>query len=157
MNAKQKVAEYIYRFLYWLDIELGAENKYKGESVPYCGHAYWGHNGLFTRSSYNEVGGGKYADLFFIVVGHEDGDNKWFIDVLPGTVRVRYVLTESGLVGSFGDLYNLRQYIKHVGKGTCTQYTFSVTLQLRFNTPYLRNIRIQLPNWILKLIIKFKK
>lgn len=76
---KNKILKSIYNLGYYLDKKLGYLNTYRGESAPYCGHSYNGHNGKFTGSAYAEGDGVKWAIIFFWVIAEHTEEQDWYI------------------------------------------------------------------------------
>jgi hypothetical protein len=76
---KNKILKSIYNLAYYLDDKLGYLNTYRGESAPYCGHSYNGHNGKFTGSAYNEGDGVKWAIVFSWVIAEHTEERDWYI------------------------------------------------------------------------------
>ena len=73
---RNKILEFIYKFLFYLDSKLGNVTNYRGESAPYCGHSYSGHNGRITGSAYQGGDGEKGAKIgLWVVCEHTEGED----------------------------------------------------------------------------------
>lgn len=60
-GLKAWLARGVYQLIMNLDPDL---QRYRGETAPYCGHAYWGFTGRWIQEDNNEVGGEGYAKRF---------------------------------------------------------------------------------------------
>lgn len=74
------IGKVLYEGFYALQEKLGWVKHYSGETAPYCGHGYWGHNGYFTQGRYDEVGG--YSETVILrwlfYAGHHDDEGYYF-------------------------------------------------------------------------------
>ncbi len=59
------IPQMIYRLLVSLDKAIGKYEGFSGETAPYCGHAYDGHDGFFTHSHFRESDGGGETKGWF--------------------------------------------------------------------------------------------
>ena len=87
----------IYKLFLWIDTKLEYYDGYEGESAPYCGHHYNGHDGKFTQGRYAEGDGGEWTIKmkWLFMAGYENVEYSstdvrcYFLNVLPIRYKLR--------------------------------------------------------------------